>query len=199
MIAVYFLIFFQKNFLLFWTVFYLKRCWAVSFTLWMIYSFLAFLFSWLFYPLGLAFLSLGFFISWLFYLLAFLSLGFLFSWLFNLLFSKENYQRYQINSPQSKMSKIQGLLFQKIFQQGMSMNDAENFLTLHSNIMCCRPTILCRMYAGKREKIIINSNNPHTYWIFFINKQGNKTLSQEKVKIFKLVTTLIDLRHKNDW
>ena len=123
----------------------------------------------------LTFLSswLGFFISWLFYLLAFLSLGFLFSWLFNLLFSKENYQRYQINSPQSKMSKIQGLLFQKIFQQGMSMNDAENFLTLHSNIMCCRPTILCRMYAGKREKIIINSNSPHTYWIFFINKQGN--------------------------
>ena len=84
-------------------------------------------------------------------------------------------------------------------QQGMSMDDAENFITLHSNIMCCRPTstILCRMYAGKREKIIINSNSPHIYWIFFINKQGNKMFSQEKVKIFKLVTTLIDLSHKN--
>ena len=50
------------------------------------------------------------------------------------------------------------------------------------------------MYAGKREKIIINSNSPHIYWIFFINKQGNKMFSQEKVKIFKLVTTLIDLK-----
>ena len=95
--------FLSKNFLLFWTVFYLKRCWAVSFTLWMIYSFLAFFFSWLFYSLGF-FILLAFLFSWLFYLLAFLSLGFLFSWLFNLLFSKENYQRYQINSPQSKIS-----------------------------------------------------------------------------------------------
>ena len=84
-------------------------------------------------------------------------------------------------------------------QQGMSMDDAENFITLHSNIMCLRATstILCRMYASKGENIIINSNSPHTYWIFFINKQGNKTLSQEKIKIFKLVTTLIDLSRKN--